>query len=131
MENNNEFDSKIRDIKEIVELSSDEIENNEEIATTLDLEDLKSLKFLYEESLKMRREIAVLKSCIKTIQANIWLTMSDADDVIMNNNYINDDDLRGTDENKYYYYKGVKNVSSIIQCQLNETYDKGIIDIND
>ena len=41
-------EEQIKDIVEILELSKNEIENNEDITATLDLQDLKSLKNLYD-----------------------------------------------------------------------------------
>ena len=38
----------IKDIAEIIELSKEEIENNKDISAVLDLQDLKSLKYLFD-----------------------------------------------------------------------------------
>ena len=38
----------IKDIAEIIEVSKEEIENNKDISAVLDLQDLKSLKYLFD-----------------------------------------------------------------------------------
>jgi hypothetical protein len=52
-----------KNIKEIVELCKDEIENGEfEISATLDYEDLKELVELYNKNRSLEKEIALMKS---------------------------------------------------------------------
>lgn len=67
-------EEEIKDIKEILELAKDEIENNDEnITATLDLQDLKSLKNLYVLYKKEKEKNTLL---------------------LANNNYISKDKIR-------------------------------------
>ncbi len=61
------MEEKIKDIKEILELAKEELENNDEnITVTLDYQDLKSLKSLYGIYTKIKEKITYYEDLIKT-----------------------------------------------------------------
>lgn len=120
-----EIDAKIQDIKEILELSEEEINNDSNINATLDLTDLKSLKFLYEQYIGEHEELIRLKDCYNNIHNKLLENINDAKDVIKEGNYL--DNFNGTNENQRYYYDGFYDASLLIHQELY-TYDSSVID---
>lgn len=120
-----EIDAKIQDIKEILELSEEEINNDADINATLDLTDLKSLKFLYEQYIDEHEELMRLKDCYNNIHNKLLENINDAKDVIKEGNYL--DNFNGTNENQRYYYDGFYDASLLIHQELY-TYDSSVID---
>ena len=120
-----EIDAKIQDIKEILELSEEEINNDADINATLDLTDLKSLKFLYEQYISEHEELIRLKDCYNNIHNKLLENINDAKDVIKKGNYL--DNFNGTNENQRYYYDGFYDASLLIHQELY-TYDSSVID---
>lgn len=120
-----EIDAKIQDIKEILELSEEEINNDADINATLDLTDLKSLKFLYEQYIGEHEELIRLKDCYNNIHNKLLENINDAKDVIKEGNYL--DNFNGTNENQRYYYDGFYDASLLIHQELY-TYDSSLID---
>lgn len=110
-----EIDAKIQDIKEILELSEEEINNDANINATLDLTDLKSLKFLYEQYIGEHEELIRLKDCYNNIHNKLLENINDLDN------------FNGTNENQRYYYNGFYDASLLIHQELY-TYDSSLID---